>query len=52
MEDQEHPQYTDSILIGQLSHFPESVTEWVFHESSNVFECSPFLCHISWLLGS
>lgn len=49
--DQEYVDNSDSILVSKSSNFPEGVTEWVLEESSEVFECSPFLCHVSWLLG-
>ena len=49
--DQEDVDNSNSVLIGQSSNFPEGVTEWVLEESGKVFECSPFLGHVSWLLG-
>lgn len=42
---------SDSVLAVKRVHFPEKVSEWIFEESSNVFEGSPFLGHISWLSG-
>ena len=51
MPDQEHPAESDSILVGQGGHFPESISERVFKESRNVLEGSPFLGHVSWLSG-
>ena len=49
--DQEDVDNSNSVLVCQGCNFPEGVTEWVFEESSDVLECSPFLGHISWLLG-
>ena len=51
MPDQEDVDNSNSVLICKSSNFPEGVTEWVLEESSKVFESSPFLCHVSWLLG-
>ena len=51
VEDQQDPENSNSILIGQIGKLPEGVAEWVLEESGNVFECSPFLSHVSWLLG-
>ena len=51
VEDQQDPENSDSILIGQVGDLPEGVAEWVLEESGNVFEGSPFLGHISSLLG-
>ena len=31
--------------------FPVGVTNWVFVESGDVFECPPFLCVVSWLFS-
>jgi hypothetical protein len=28
-------------------YFPVEVSEWILEESSDVLECSPFLCHIT-----
>ena len=50
--DQENVDNSNSILVSHGCNFPEGVTEWVLEESGNVFESSPFLCHVSWLLGS
>ena len=49
--DQEDVDNSNSVLVSQSSNFPEGVTEWVLEESGKVFECSPFLGHVSWLLG-
>ena len=46
--DQEHVDDSDSVLVGESSYLPVSVTVWVLEESSNIFECSPLLCHVSW----
>ena len=51
VEDQQDPENSNSILIGQIGKLPEGVAESVLEESGNVFECSPFLGHISSLLG-
>ena len=51
VEDQQDPENSNSILIGQTGKLPEGVAEWVLEETGNVFECSPFLGHISSLLG-
>ena len=51
MPDQEDVDDSNSVLVSKSSNFPEGVTEWVLEESGKVFECSPFLCHVSWLLG-
>ena len=51
VEDKQDPENSDSILISQIGELPEGVAEWVLEETSNVFEGSPFLCHISSLLG-
>ena len=49
--DQEDVDNSNSVLVSKSGNFPEGVTEWVLEESGEVFECSPFLCHVSWLLG-
>ena len=50
--DQENVDNSDSVLVGQGGNLPESVAEWVLEESRDVLEGSPFLGHVSWLLGS
>jgi|TARA_B110001450_G_scaffold230609_1_gene231981 hypothetical protein len=50
--DQENVDNSDSVLVSEGSDFPEGITEWVLEESGDVLECSPFLSHVSWLLGS
>ena len=52
MPDQENVDNSDSVLVSEGSDFPEGITEWVLEESGDVLECSPFLSHVSWLLGS
>ena len=51
MPDQEHPAESNPILVGQRGHLPESISEWVFKETRDVLEGSPFLSHVSWLTG-
>jgi len=52
MEDQKKPDESDSVLLMQWLHLPIDITEWVLEESSNIFECSPLLRHITGLPGS
>ena len=49
MPDKEDINDSDSVLSVETSHLPESVSEWILKESCDILECSPFLCHISWL---
>lgn len=51
MPDQQDVDNSDSVLVCKCSNLPESVTEWILEESSDVLESSPFLSHISWLLS-
>jgi len=51
MPDEENVDNSNSVLVSQSSNFPEGITEWVLEESGDVLECSPFLSHVSWLLG-
>jgi hypothetical protein len=51
MPDQENVDNSNSVLVCKGGNFPEGVTEWVLEESSEVLESSPFLGHVSWLLG-
>ena len=51
MPDQEDVDNSNSVLVSKSSNFPEGVTEWVLEESSEILESSPFLGHVSWLLG-
>jgi hypothetical protein len=48
----QNPDDSHSVVSTVGLGLPECVTEWVFHEPSNVFECSPFLGHISWFSSS
>ena len=43
VEDQENVEDSDSVLVGQRSHLPESVAEGIFEESCDVLERSPSL---------
>ena len=47
MPDEEDVYDSNSVLVVKTSHLPESVSKWILKESGDVFECSPFLCHIS-----
>ena len=47
MPDEEDVYDSNSVLVVKTSHLPESVSKWILEESGNVFEGSPFLCHIS-----
>jgi len=49
MPDQEQVDESYSVLGMKRVHFPEYVSEWVFKESGDILEGSPFLCHVSWL---
>jgi hypothetical protein len=51
MEEQEYVGNSNSVLTGKGGELPECIAEWVLEESGNVFECSPLLGLISWLLG-
>ena len=50
MEYEEAVHETDAVLRVERINFPVSVSNWVLKESSNVFEGSPSLCIVSWLL--
>ena len=50
MPDKEYVDNSNSRLVSKSGDFPEGIPEWVFKESTNVLEGSPFLGHISWLL--
>ena len=41
---------TDAVLSMEWIDLPVGVTEWILEESSDVFERSPLLCIVSWLL--
>lgn len=47
MEDQQHPEETDTVLLVKRLHFPVEISKRILEESSDVLECSPFLCHIA-----
>jgi len=47
VEYEETPSETDAVLLVEGLYFPVKITEWVLEETSNIFECSPFLCHIA-----
>ena len=49
MEDEQHVEKSDSILILKGGNFPEGIAEWILEEPGNVFESSPSLSVISWL---
>ena len=49
MEDQQDPEETDAVLLVERLNFPVEVSKRIFEESSDVLECSPFLCHVTWL---
>lgn len=47
MENEEAPNETDAVLLVEWLNLPIKITEWVLEEASNIFECSPLLCHIA-----
>ena len=47
VEDQQHPEETDAVLLMKRLNFPVEVSKRIFEESSDVLESSPFLCHIA-----
>jgi hypothetical protein len=49
VEDEQHPEETDAVLLMEGLHFPVEVAKGIFEESSNILECSPLLCHITGL---
>ena len=51
MEDQQHVEESDSILVRERSDLPEGIAKWILEEPSDVLEGSPSLGHISWFLG-
>ena len=51
MEQQQSPHESDSVLVRDGGHLPESISPGVFKESRNILVHSPFLGHVSWLLG-
>ena len=51
MPNETYPDDTNSVLLVERVQLPVGVTNWIFVEASNVFECSPFLSVVSWFLG-
>ena len=49
MEDQQHPEEADAVLLMKRLYLPVEIAKWIFEESSNILECSPLLCHITGL---
>ena len=49
MEDQKNVDEPQSVLCMKWLELPEYVCEGILEESGNVFECSPFLGHVSGL---
>ncbi len=47
MEDQQHPEETDAVLLVKGLHFPVEIAKRILEESSEVLIGSPFLCHIA-----
>lgn len=47
MPHEEQPDEADAVLLVERLNFPIKITEWVLEETSNIFECSPLLCHIT-----
>jgi len=47
MEDQQHPEETDAVLLVKGLHFPVKIAKRILEESSEVLVCSPLLCHIT-----
>lgn len=47
--DEENVYNSDSILITESCDFPEGISKWIFEESCDILEGSPFLGHVSWL---
>ena len=45
------PQWSKSVLLSHWLKFPVNVSNWVFSQSGEVFERSPFLGHVSWLFS-
>ena len=48
MENEQHVEKSDSVLILKGGNFPEGIAEWILEEPGNVFEGSPSLSVISW----
>ena len=51
MPNKANPNQTDSILLVERIQFPVSIADWVFVESSNIFERSPLLSVVSGLFS-
>jgi hypothetical protein len=49
MEDQKDIDESQSVLCMKGLELPENVCEGILEEPGNIFECSPFLCHVSGL---
>ena len=50
MEDQNCIHEAETVLIVEWLNLPVSVSDWILEEASDVFEGSPFLRIVSWLL--
>ena len=51
VEDHQGPHEAHAVLLVEPICFPVEVAHWVLEEASDVFEGSPSLCVVSWLLG-
>jgi hypothetical protein len=49
VEDEQHPEETDAVLLVKRLNFPVEISEGILEESSDVLECPPFLGHITGL---
>jgi hypothetical protein len=49
VEDEQHPEETDAVLLVKRLNFPVEVSKRIFEESSDVLEGSPLLCHVTML---
>jgi len=47
--DEKDPHESDSVLRVKRVNFPESITEGILEETSDVLKGSPLLCHVSGL---
>jgi hypothetical protein len=47
MEDEKNIDEPESVLCMEGLELPENVCEGILEESGNIFECSPFLSHVS-----
>ena len=43
---------SNTVLCVERIHLPVEVSNWMFKEAGYVFECSPALSVVSWLLGA